>query len=58
MDVATDQPTVKEMLVRMDEGWAAFSNAVHALPAELLEGKLGEHRASLRVCRECGFIRY
>jgi hypothetical protein len=42
MDVATDQPTVKEMLARMDEGWAAFSHAVHALPAELLEAKLGE----------------
>ena len=42
MDVATDQPTVKEMLGRMDDGWATFSRAVHALPAELLEAKLGD----------------
>ncbi|HXI46903.1 MAG TPA: DinB family protein [Candidatus Acidoferrales bacterium] len=42
MDVATDQPTVKEMLARMDEGWAAFSSAVHALPSELIEARLGE----------------
>ena len=43
MDVATDQPTVNELLTRMDAGWAAFSQAMHALPAERLEGRLGEH---------------
>ena len=42
MDVATDQPTVKEVLARMDDGWAAFSSAVHAMPSELLESRLGE----------------
>src|ERR1700758_4707456 len=42
MDVATDQPTVKELLGRMDDGWATFSSRVHALPAELLEARLGE----------------
>jgi uncharacterized damage-inducible protein DinB len=42
MDVVTDQPTVKEMLARMDEGWIAFSDAVHALPSELFEVRLGE----------------
>ncbi len=42
MDVAADQPTVKEMLARMDGGWAQFSDRVQALPAELLDGRLGE----------------
>ncbi|HEY2916911.1 MAG TPA: DinB family protein [Candidatus Limnocylindrales bacterium] len=39
----TDQPTVKEMLERLDDGWSAFSAAVHRLPAERLEGRLGEN---------------
>jgi len=42
MDVVTDQPTAKDLLSRMDDGWAAFSQAVHAMPAERLEGRLGE----------------
>jgi hypothetical protein len=43
MNVATDQPTVKQVLARMDEGWTAFIHAVQALPPQLLEVKLGEH---------------
>lgn len=42
MDVAPDQPTVKELLDRIDAGWDGFSHAVHALPAELLEARLGD----------------
>ncbi len=42
MDVAADQPTVREVLARMDRGWADFSARVHALPVELLDGRLGE----------------
>ena len=42
MNVATEQPTVKQVLARMDEGWEAFSRAVHALPPQQLEEKLGE----------------
>jgi len=43
MNVATDQPTVKQTLARVDEGWTAFIRAVQALPPQLLEQKLGEH---------------
>lgn len=42
MDVAADQPTVKEVLARMDDGWADFESRVHALPAETLDARLGE----------------
>jgi uncharacterized damage-inducible protein DinB len=42
MDVATDQPTVKEVLSRMDDGWSTFVQAVRGLPAERLEQHLGE----------------
>lgn len=42
MDVVTDQPTVKEVLARLDAGWSIFSAAVHAMPAERLEQRLGE----------------
>lgn len=42
MDVAQDQPTVKELLARMDDGWAWFSRAVHQLPAEVMDEHLGE----------------
>ena len=42
MDVATDQPTVREMLARMDDGWADFSRRLRALPAEMLDDRLGE----------------
>ncbi len=42
MDVAADQPTVREVLARMDRGWADFSARLHALPVELLDGRLGE----------------
>jgi hypothetical protein len=42
MDVAIDQPTIKEVLARMDDGWAEFSAAVHAMPAERLEQRLTE----------------
>ena len=42
MNVATEQPTVKQVLARMDDGWSAFSHAVHALAPQLLEEKLGE----------------
>jgi hypothetical protein len=43
MDVVTDQPTVKEVLARMDDGWASFSQAVHAVGPERLEHRLGEN---------------
>jgi uncharacterized damage-inducible protein DinB len=43
MDVLADQPTVKEMLARMDQGWADFSRRVRALPAELLDQRLSEN---------------
>ena len=43
MDVAADQPTVKEILARMDDGWTAFWRHVHALPVELLDDRLGEN---------------
>ncbi len=46
MNVATDQPTIKQLLARMDEGWSTFSRAVHALPTEVLEQKLGENEWS------------
>jgi hypothetical protein len=42
MDAAADQPTVKEILSQMDQGWAWFSRAVHDLPAEMLDAHLGE----------------
>src|SRR3954470_5465997 len=42
MNVATEQPTVKQVLARMDEAWGAFSRSVHALAPQLLEQKLGE----------------
>jgi len=42
MNIATEQPTVKQVLARMDESWSAFSRAVHALAPQLLEEKLGE----------------
>jgi len=42
MDAATDQPTVKDMLARVDDGWTAFSRAVHSLPTELLDRRIGE----------------
>jgi hypothetical protein len=42
MDVVTDQPTVKEVLSRMDDGWTTFVQAVRAMPAERLEQRLGE----------------
>ena len=42
MDVAADQPTVKEMLARMDDGWTVFWTRVHALPVELLDDRLGD----------------
>jgi hypothetical protein len=43
MNAATEQPTVKQVLARMDEAWNGFSRAIHALPPQLLEQKLGEH---------------
>ena len=43
MDVVTDQPTVREVLERLDGGWAAFSQAFRRLPAERLEARLGEN---------------
>jgi len=43
MNLATEQPTVKTTLARVDEGWNAFIHAVLALPPQLLEQKLGEH---------------
>jgi DinB family protein len=46
MNVATDQPTTRELLARMDEAWASFSRGVHALPTEVLEQKLGEREWS------------
>jgi hypothetical protein len=41
MDQTSGQPLVAETLARMDEGWAAFRRRVHALPSQLLEGRLG-----------------
>jgi hypothetical protein len=46
MNVATDQPTTRDLLARMDDAWSSFSHAVRALPAELLEEKLGENEWS------------
>jgi hypothetical protein len=46
MNVATDQPTTKDLLARMDDAWSSFSHAVHALPTELLDQKLGEDQWS------------
>src|SRR5262249_60784803 len=43
MNLATEQPTVRNTLARMDEGWTAFIQAVLVLPPQLLEQKLGEH---------------
>jgi DinB superfamily len=43
MNVATDQPTVKEVLERMDDAWSDFRDTVRATPTELLEGRLGEN---------------
>lgn len=43
MDVATDQPTTKEVLTCLDDGWSAFASAFRRLPAERLEGRLGEN---------------
>ena len=34
MDGVADQPTVKEVLARMDDGWAVFWRRVQALPRE------------------------
>jgi hypothetical protein len=42
MDVVTDQPTAKEVLTRIDDAWATFSGAVHAMPVERLEMRLTE----------------
>jgi hypothetical protein len=39
---ATDQPLVRNTLRRMDEGWAAFSARVAALPIERLTVRIGE----------------
>jgi hypothetical protein len=39
---ADDPRTVRETLSRMDEGWAAFRDRVHALPSEQLELRLGD----------------
>ncbi len=41
MDQSSGQPLVAETLARMDEGWSAFRRRVHALPSQLLEGRLG-----------------
>jgi uncharacterized damage-inducible protein DinB len=43
MDVVTDQPTVKEVLSQLDDGWSTFSTAFRRLPAERLEARLGEN---------------
>jgi len=43
MNVATEQPTVRLVLARMDEGWSAFIHGVQALPPQRIEEKLGEH---------------
>jgi uncharacterized damage-inducible protein DinB len=43
MNIATDQPTIKETLARMDDSWSSFSEAVHALPTETLDARLGEN---------------
>ena len=42
MDVTTDRPTVSQLLVRMDDSWAAFAQRVRDLPSELLGERLGE----------------
>ncbi|HLX35160.1 MAG TPA: DinB family protein [Candidatus Limnocylindrales bacterium] len=43
MNVATEQPTVKQLIATMDDAWAPFHDAVRALPAQLLEQRLGEN---------------
>jgi hypothetical protein len=43
MDVVTDQPTTKEVLARMDDGWSSFREAIRAVPTERLETRLGEN---------------
>ncbi len=42
MSTTTDQPTVRDVLARMDAGWADFRARLHALPTELLEARLGD----------------
>jgi hypothetical protein len=42
MTIGTDEMTVRDVLARMDEGWQEFQAAVHALPGEQLEARLGE----------------
>ena len=46
MNVATETPTTRDLLAQMDDAWSSFSHAVHALPTELLEQKLGEDQWS------------
>ena len=43
MNLATEQPSVKQTIARVDAGWNEFIHAVQALPPQQLEEKLGEH---------------
>lgn len=42
MTTGTDEMTVRDVLARMDEGWNEFQAAVHAMPGEQLQARLGE----------------
>jgi hypothetical protein len=42
MDTTPDGLTVKDVLARIDEAWARFSDGVRAMPAESLEERLRE----------------
>lgn len=42
MSTGTDEPTVRDVLAYMDDGWHDFQAHVHALPGEKLEARLGE----------------
>ena len=43
MNLATEQPSVKQTIARVDAGWHDFIHAIQALPPQQLEEKLGEH---------------
>ena len=43
MNLATEQPSVKQTIARVDAGWNDFIHAVQALPPQQLEEKRGEH---------------
>jgi hypothetical protein len=42
MNATTEQPTLHDILSRMDDAWTSFRDRVHLLPNEQLERRLGE----------------